>query len=137
MVREFREFLMKGNIVDLAVAFIAGAAFSAVVQSLVDDVIMQLVAAIAGRPDFSELAFSLNESTIRYGAFLTVVINFLLTMAGVFFLVVKPVNAVTDKLVPAAPADAPSKRECTFCLAEVPAKASRCQFCTSELRPVA
>lgn len=136
MIREFREFLMKGNIVDLAVAFIAGAAFSAVVQSLVDDVIMQLVAAVFGRPDFSDLSFSLNDSTIRYGAFLTVLINFVLTMAGVFFLVVKPVNAVTDKLVPPAAADAPTKRECTYCLAEVPGKARRCQFCTSDLQPV-
>lgn len=136
MIREFRDFLMKGNIVDLAVAFIAGAAFSAVVQSLVDDVILQLVAAVVGRPDFSELSFSINDSTIRYGAFLTVLVNFVLTMAGVFFLVVKPVNAVTDKLVPPAAADGPAKRECTYCLAEVPGKAQRCQFCTSELQPV-
>ncbi len=136
MIREFRDFLMKGNIIDLAVAFIAGVAFSAVIASLVNDVIMQFVAAIVGKPDFSSLSFTLNDSEIRYGAFLTVLINFVLVMGAVFFFLVKPVNAMTAKF--AAPADgAPTNRECPECLAEVPAKARKCQFCASALTPVA
>ena len=135
MLKEFREFLMKGNIIDLAVAFIAGVAFSAIVTSLVDDVIMQFVAAVVGKPDFSALSFTLNDSEIRYGSFLTALINFLLVMGAVFFLIVKPVNAVTAKFV--RPEDgAPTNRECPECLAQVPARARRCQFCTSELVPI-
>lgn len=136
MIREFRDFLMKGNIIDLAVAFIAGVAFSAVIASLVNDVIMQLVAAIVGKPDFSSLSFTINESVIRYGAFLTVLINFVLVMAAVFFFLVKPVNAMTAKF--AAPEDgSPTNRECPECLAEVPSKARKCRFCASTLTPVA
>jgi large conductance mechanosensitive channel len=136
MLKEFRGFLMKGNILDLAVAFIAGVAFSAVVNSLVGDVIMQVVAAIVGKPDFSSLVVTINGSDIRWGAFLTVLINFVLTMAAVFFLLVKPINAMTAKF--AAPAaGAPTNRECPECLGEVPAKARKCQFCASALAPVA
>jgi large conductance mechanosensitive channel len=136
MLKEFREFLLRGNIVDLAVAFIAGVAFSAVVNSLVSDVIMQVVAAIVGKPDFSSLSFTLHGSEIRWGAFLTVLLNFVLTMGAVFFFLVKPINAMTARFAP--PSDgAPSVRECTECLGEVPAKARRCQFCTSELAPLA
>lgn len=136
MLKEFRDFLMKGNIVDLAVAFIAGVAFSAVVKSLVDDVIMQLVAAIVGKPDFSSLTVTINDSVIRYGSFLTVLINFVLVMAAVFFVVVKPVNAMTSKFAPPT-GGAPTNRECPECLAEVPSKARRCQYCASAIAPVA
>ena len=136
MIKEFRDFLMKGNIIDLAVAFIAGVAFSAVIASLVDDVIMQFVAAIVGKPDFSSLSYTLNDSVIRYGAFLTVVINFVLVMAAVFIFLVKPVNAMTSKFAPPE-AGEPTNRECPECLAEVRAKARRCQYCTSVLTPVA
>jgi large conductance mechanosensitive channel len=137
MLREFREFLLKGNIIDLAVAFIAGVAFSAVVQSLVNDVIMQLVAAIVGKPDFSSVALTINGSDIRIGTFLTVLINFVLTMGAVFFFLVKPVNAVTSSLAAPETAGEPTQRECPECLADVPAGARRCQFCTSELQPIA
>jgi large conductance mechanosensitive channel len=134
---EFRDFVMRGNIVDLAVAFIAGVAFSAVVNSLVSDVIMQIVAAVAGKPDFTALSVTLNGSEIRYGAFLTVLINFLLTMAAVFFLLVKPVNALTVRLLGPEDASAPAQRECPHCLSQVRAAARRCAFCTSDLQPVA
>lgn len=133
---EFRDFVMRGNIVDLAVAFIAGAAFSAVVNSLVSDVIMQLVAAVAGKPDFTALTITVNESEIRYGAFLTVFINFLLTMAAVFFLLVKPVNALTVRLLGPEEPTSPAQRECPQCLSQVRAAARRCAYCTSELQPV-
>jgi large conductance mechanosensitive channel len=134
VIKEFREFLLKGNIIDLAVAFIAGVAFATVVNSLVSDVIMQLVAAIVGKPDFTALTFTINDSEIRWGAFLTALINFVLTMGAVFFFLVKPVNAMTAKF--AKPADGPTNRECPECLAEVPAKARRCQYCTTQLTPV-
>ncbi|MEO6867280.1 MAG: large conductance mechanosensitive channel protein MscL [Gaiellales bacterium] len=134
MLSEFKTFLLRGNIVDLAIAVVAGVAFGAVVNSLVTDVIMQLVAAIVGKPDFSALSFTLNDSVIRWGAFLTVALNFVLTMAAIFFFLVKPINALTARR---SPRDAePVSRECNHCLATVPAKATRCQFCTSELTPV-
>jgi large conductance mechanosensitive channel len=136
MLKEFREFLLRGNIIDLAVAFISGVAFSAVVASLVNDVILQFVAAVVGKPDFSALSVTLRGSEIRYGQFLTVVVNFVLTMGAVFFFLVKPVNALTRRLVPPA-TDEPALRECDECLAEVPAKARRCRFCASPLTPAA
>lgn len=136
MLKEFREFLLKGNIIDLAVAFIAGVAFSAVVSSLVDDVIMQFVAAIVGKPDFTALTFSISDTAVRYGAFLTVLINFVLVMAAVFFFLVKPVNAMTAKFVKPGEG-APTNRECPECLGEVPAAARRRRFCTSALTPAA
>ncbi len=136
MIKEFREFLLKGNIIDLAVAFIAGVAFSAVVSSLVNDVVMQFVAAVVGKPDFSALTFTLNDSEIRYGSFLTVLINFVLVMAAVFFFLVKPVNAMTEKFT--KPDDGgPTNRECPECLAEIPAAARKCRFCASALTPAA
>jgi large conductance mechanosensitive channel len=135
MLREFRQFLMRGNLVELAVAFVAGVAFTAVVTSLVNDVIMQVVAAVVGRPDFSGLTFTVHDSEIRYGSFLTALVNFVLTMGAVFFLVVKPVNAMTARLVPAS--EEVVDRECPSCRLTVSARATRCPHCTSELQPVA
>ena len=137
MIQEFRAFLLKGNIIDIAVAFIAGVAFTGVVTSLVNDVVLQFVAAIVGKPDFSDLTFTLNESVIRYGSFITVVINFVLTMAAVFFFLVKPVNAMTERLATSEHDAAPTNRECPLCLTEVPAAARRCRSCTSDLVPAA
>lgn len=137
MIQEFRAFLLKGNIIDLAVAFIAGVAFSAVVQSLVNDVIMQLVAAIVGKPDFSAFTLTINDSVIRYGSFLTVLVNFVLTMAAVFFFLVKPINTLIASRASSTESDEPVLRECPECLAEVPAKARRCQQCASQLTPAA
>lgn len=134
MLREFREFLMRGNIIELAVAFIAGVAFSAVVTSLVGDVIMQLVAAIVGKPDFSALTVTVNDSVIRYGSFLTALSNFVLTMAAVFFFVVKPVNALTERFAVPAHGE-PTSRECPECLSSIPARATRCAHCTTKLQP--
>jgi large conductance mechanosensitive channel len=94
MLREFREFLMRGNVVDLAVAVVIGAAFGAVVTSLVSDMITPLVAAVFGEPDFSALTFTINGSEFRYGNFLNAVFSFVTVAAAVFFLVVKPVNAL-------------------------------------------
>jgi large conductance mechanosensitive channel len=94
MIKEFREFLLRGNVVDLAVAVIMGAAFGAVVTSFVNDILMQAIAMIGGQPDFSGLSFTINNAEFRYGAFLNAVIAFVIVGAAIFFLVVKPVNAL-------------------------------------------
>ncbi|MGZ8688079.1 MAG: large conductance mechanosensitive channel protein MscL [Gaiellaceae bacterium] len=94
MLKEFKDFLMKGNIVDLAVAFVIGIAFVAVVNSLVSDMIMPIIAMIIGKPDFSGLTFTINDAVFRYGAFITQLITFVAIAAAVFFVVVKPMQAV-------------------------------------------
>ena len=94
MIKEFREFLLRGNVVDLAVAVILGAAFGAVVTSFVNDILMQVIAMIGGQPDFSGLSFTINDAEFRYGAFLNTVISFVIVGAAVFFFVVKPVNTL-------------------------------------------
>lgn len=94
MLREFKDFLMKGSIVDLAVAFVIGLAFAAVINSLVNDLIMPLIAMVIGKPDFSDLTFTINDAVFRYGAFITAVITFVAIAAAVFFIVVKPMQAV-------------------------------------------
>jgi large conductance mechanosensitive channel len=93
MLKEFKEFIMRGNVVDLAIAVVVGAAFTAVVNSFANDILMQLVAAVFGKPDFSDLTFELGDAVIRYGAFITVLINFLI-VAFVMFLVVKGINSL-------------------------------------------
>ena len=94
MLKEFRDFLLRGNIVELAVAFVMGLAFAAVVNSLVDNLVMPVIAMIIGKPDFSNLTFTINDAVFRYGAFITAVIQFVAIAAAVFFFVVKPVNAL-------------------------------------------
>jgi large conductance mechanosensitive channel len=97
VITEFRDFLLRGNIVELAVAFVMGLAFAAVVNSLVRDLIMPLIAMVIGKPDFSDLTFTINDAVFRYGAFVTAVIQFLAVAAAIFFFVVKPVNAILDR----------------------------------------
>ena len=97
MVNEFRDFLMRGNLLELAVAFVMGLAFAALVTSFVDDLIMPIVAMIFGEPDFSGLTFTINDAVFRYGAFLTAVITFVTTAAAIFFFVVKPIAALTAR----------------------------------------
>ena len=94
MLQEFRDFLLRGNIVELAVAFVMGVAFAAVVNSLVDNLVMPIVAMLIGKPDFSDLTFTINDAVFRYGAFLTDVIQFVAIAAAVFFFVVRPVQAM-------------------------------------------
>ena len=97
MLREFKDFLMKGNIVDLAVAFVIGVAFAAVVNSFVNDLIMPVIAMIIGKPDFSDLTFTINDAVFRYGSFITAAITFVSTAAAIFFFVVKPLNALQGR----------------------------------------
>jgi large conductance mechanosensitive channel len=102
MLKEFRDFLLRGNIIELAVAFVMGLAFAAVVNSFVNDLVMPLIAAIIGKPDFRDLTFTINDAVFRYGAFLTIVIQFVAIAAAVFFFVVKPVNALLKRYRPPA-----------------------------------
>ncbi len=97
MLREFRDFLMKGNIVSLAVAFVIGLAFAAVVNSLVNDLIMPIIAMIIGKPDFSDLTFTINDAVFRYGAFITSTITFVAVAAAVFLFVGKPMDAIAAR----------------------------------------
>ncbi len=129
---EFRAFILRGNVLDLAVAVIIGAAFGAVVASLVENILTPLIAAIFGKPDFSNLSFEINNSAIMYGAFLNAVIAFLLVAAAVFFFVIKPFNLLMERRRKQTEAD-PTTRECPYCLTVVPVAATRCPACTSEL----
>ena len=97
MIQEFRDFLFRGNIIELAVAFVMGVAFAAVVNSLVDNLVMPVIAMIIGKPDFSDLTFTINDAVFRYGAFITDVIQFLAVAAAVFFFIVKPVQAMVAR----------------------------------------
>ena len=98
MIKEFRDFLMRGNLVELAVAFVMGLAFAALISSFVDDLIMPIIAMIFGEPDFSGLTFTINDAVFRYGAFLTALITFITTAAAIFFFVVKPMNALMGRM---------------------------------------
>ena len=109
MVSEFKDFLMKGNIVDLAVAFVMGVAFAAVVNSFVNDLVMPIIAMIFGKPDFSDLTFTINDAVFRYGAFITSLITFVSIAAAVFFFVVKPLQAIQART--AKPEEAVSDEE--------------------------
>jgi large conductance mechanosensitive channel len=132
MLKEFRQFILRGNLVDLAVAVVVGAAFTAVVNALVRDLVTPLIAAVAGNRDFSDLAFSINGSRFAYGDFLNEAITFVIVAAVMFFLVIKPVNVLLDRLRPEPKVDSPT-RECPECLSDIPVAARRCAFCTSEV----
>lgn len=135
MLKEFRDFVLRGNVIDLAVAVVIGAAFGAVVTAFVANFLTPLIAAIGGQPDFSQLSFTINGSIFRYGLFLNAVISFLFIAGAVFFFVVKPMNAVMARLKPETPVDKPT-RECPECLSSIPEPARRCAFCTAEVTPV-
>ena len=130
---EFRAFILRGNVLDLAVAVIIGAAFGAVVTSLVENILTPLIAAIFGKPDFSNLSFTINNSQIMYGAFLNAVIAFLLVAAALFFFVIKPFNLLMSRRKQQVEADL-TTRECPYCLTVVPIAATRCSACTSDLK---
>ena len=130
LAREFKQFLLRGNVIDLAVAVVLGVAFAAVVASLVEDLLTPLIAAIFGQPDFSDLTFTLNGSVFRYGEFINALIAFLTVAAALFFFVVKPVNALVSR-ARREPTPDPTTQKCPECLSEIPLDARRCAFCTS------
>lgn len=131
-MKDFKEFLLRGNLVELAVAFVLGLAFAAVVQSLVRDLITPLIAAIGGEPNFEGLIFTIHHSVFAYGDFINALIAFLVIAAVVFFLVVKPVNALMARRKTEPPVDETVK-QCPHCLSSIPADASVCAFCTRDV----
>jgi large conductance mechanosensitive channel len=132
VLSEFKTFLLRGNLVELAVAVVIGVAFGAVVTSFVENMITPLIAALGGEPDFSELTLTVNDSTLRYGAFINALISFLIIAAVVFFLVIRPVNALVARANRSAPED-PSLKQCPECRMDIPVDATRCAHCTSEV----
>jgi large conductance mechanosensitive channel len=135
-LKEFRAFLLRGNVVDLAVAVVIGAAFTAVVNALVRDIITPLVAALFGKPDFGDLAFTVNSSRFAYGDLINALISFVLIAAVVFFFVVQPVNYLMARLRTEPDVDSET-RACPECLSHIPREATRCAFCTTEVPPLA
>lgn len=129
MIKDFKGFALSGNVVDLAIGVILGVAFGAVVESFANDVLMQLVAAIFGEPDFSGISIAVGRGSIQIGKFLTALVNFLL-IASVLLLMVKLLMRVGMNF------RAQGNRECDFCKSFVPVDATRCMFCTSEIEPV-
>jgi len=132
--QEFKEFLLRGNVVDLAVAVVVGAAFGAVVTSFVDNIIMPLIALIGGQPSFDDIGFNINDTRFGVGTFLTALVSFLIIAAVIFFFVVKPMNLLLERSR-REPTPDPTTRKCPACLSEVPIAATRCAYCTSDLPP--
>lgn len=128
MLKEFKQFLLRGNVVDLAVGVVIGAAFTGVVNALVADLLTPLIAVIAKTPDFSGLAFTVNNSTITYGKFLNALISFVLVATAIFFAVVKPMNLLVSRSRKEPTID-PTTRKCPECLSEIPIAAKRCAYC--------
>lgn len=131
MLQGFKKFLLRGNVIDLAVAVVIGAAFGAVITSLVTNIFTPLIAAIGGKPDFSNLSVTLNHSKVMYGSFLNAVISFLMIAAAVYFFLVAPMNAYTERRNRGVAPPDPTTKKCPECLSEIPIAASRCAFCTS------
>jgi large conductance mechanosensitive channel len=131
-VKDFKEFLLRGNLVDMAVGIVIGVAFAAVVTALVADLITPLIAAIGGKPRFGDLSFTVNGSHFLYGAFTNALITFVVIAAVVFFLVVKPVNALMARRRTETSVES-TTRACPHCLSEIPVEATVCAFCTREV----
>jgi large conductance mechanosensitive channel len=136
ILRDFKAFLLRGNVVDLAVAVVIGTAFGAVITALVRDILTPIIALIFGKPNFSNLSFTVNSSHFLYGDFINYLIAFISIAAAVFFFVIQPVNALMRrrKTQPDVESDT---RSCTECLSDIPREARRCAFCTSPQEPSA
>jgi large conductance mechanosensitive channel len=133
LLRDFKKFLFRGNVVDLAVAVVVGTAFTAVVKALVTDIVTPLIAAIFGQPNFENLAFTINGSHFKYGDLLNALFTFVTIAAVVFFLVVAPLNSLMARRAQ----EDPDTKECPECTSAIPVRARRCPECTSELATVA
>jgi len=129
MLKEFKQFLLRGNVVDLAVGVVVGAAFGTIVSALVSDLLTPFIAAIAKVPDFAGLSFTINSSQFMYGHFINALISFVLVAGAVFFFVVKPMNMLVAKARKEPPAD-PTTKKCKECLSEIPLEAKRCSHCS-------
>jgi large conductance mechanosensitive channel len=133
MLKGFREFVLRGNVVDLAVGVVIGAAFGAVVTSFTKDLLTPAIAAIVGKPDFSGIAMTVNGSKLMVGNFLNALISFLLVAAAIYFFVVVPMNALMKRFAPAPTEAAPTTKKCSDCATEIPVEARRCPHCTSQV----
>ncbi len=133
MLKGFRQFVLRGNVLDLAVAVVIGAAFGAVVTALVKDLITPLIAAIVGQPDFSAIVFTINGSKFLVGDFVNALVSFLLIAAAVYYFIVVPVNHLVARMHRGEAPPDPTTKKCPECLSEVPIAARRCAHCTSAL----
>ncbi len=131
-MKGFKDFITRGNLIDLAVAVVIGTAFTAVVTAIVADLITPLIAAIGGQPDFALLKFTVNHSTFKYGAFFNALLTFLIIAAVVYFLIVSPMARITARFRKEA---AVTTRDCPECLSTIPLAATRCMYCTSVVAP--
>jgi large conductance mechanosensitive channel len=134
MLREFRAFILRGNLVDLAVAVVIGTAFATLVSAFVRDLVTPLIAPVGGEPDFGDLAFTINGSRFAYGDFINALLAFVIVAAVVFFFVIKPVNAVMARMRTEPDVES-ATRACPECLSQIPSPARRCAFCTAEVSP--
>ena len=132
MIKGFRDFILRGNVVDLAIAVVIGAAFGAVVTAFTASILTPLIAAIGGQPDFSALSFTINGSKFAYGTFINALISFVIVAAVIYFLVVTPMNTMQQRFKTEQPVDKPT-RDCPECESSIPATARRCAFCTAEV----
>lgn len=132
ILNDFKTFILRGNVVELAVAVVVGAAFKGVVDSFVADLVTPLIGAFGGEPDFSSLGFTINDSRFTYGNFINQIIAFLIIAAVIFFFVVQPLNMLVARARKEPPAD-PTTKKCPDCLSEIPVDARRCAFCTTQL----
>jgi large conductance mechanosensitive channel len=132
-VSGFRKFLFRGNLIDLAVAVVIGVAFNAVIQALIADIITPLIAAAAGKPNFSSLAFTVHHSRFLYGSFINALLSFVIIAAAIYYIVVFPTTRITDL---ASRKKAATERDCPECLQSIPVGATRCMFCTAQVPPV-
>ncbi len=133
----FKKFLLRGNVVDLAVAVVIGTAFGAVVTALVEDLITPILGAFGGLPDFSAWFFTINGSKFLIGSFINALISFVVIAAVVYFFVVMPVQKLMDRFKPEPVAAPETVRECPYCLSKIPKAATRCAYCTAEVKRVA
>jgi large conductance mechanosensitive channel len=133
MAGGFKEFVLRGNVVDLAVGVVIGAAFGSVVTEFTKDLLTPLIAAVAGKPDFSAMHFEINGSKFLVGNFVNAIVAFLLVAIAVYYFVVVPVNALMARVKKEPPPPDPTTKKCPQCLSEIPIGAKRCAFCTSQL----
>jgi large conductance mechanosensitive channel len=136
LASEFKNFLARGNVVDLAVAVVLGTAFGVVIKALVADLLTPIIALIFGQPDFGALSFTINSSHFYYGDFINSLITFVSVAAAIFFFVVKPLNSMAARRAAGRPDPDADTRACTECLSEIPKAARRCAFCTAEQSPL-
>lgn len=131
MLKGFREFILRGNVVDLAVGVVIGGAFGAIVKALVDSLINPFIALLVGKPDFSAVIFKIGDTTFKIGDFIGAVVNFLLVAAAIYFFVVLPINTLMARVKRGETPPDPTTKKCPDCLSEIPIAAKKCAFCTS------